>query len=378
MPVNELQQFREIAAFTAFTGTFPTVPTYEGIDVEMLTQGDTDPMFITLEIAQRGRVSANGLVYDDELVSALEAQLRESDAWRGHLGFFNNDDYPTSEIYWVGHTRVGDSTWAKGYVPPGETREDIRRKKAKGQKIGTSIFAYGNREWVDEDAGTWRITDMELISVDMVHAKRAALTTSQQFALTAESKQPKIAQQEADMPTREEIIQSLTVADLPQALRESIAREALQPVQAELTQARDQLAATESALVTANGLVQQYQQQAFNASLNAAVAACTEAWHVTTEAGKARVAQLHTMIRAAALAKLGGQLDAAQAAEAVKQAWEEHALIAESVQLAISGPPAVVASKAPATATGESVNPLEAYKSADGAKALLAKFGLVN
>lgn len=371
----ERQQFREVSAYTTFTGTFPTVPTYEGIDIDALTHGDADPMFITLEIAQRGRVSENGLIYDEALVGEIEQQLNEADAWRGHLGFFNQDDYPTSEVYWVGHVRVGDSTWAKGYIPPGVTREDVRRKKAKGQKIGTSIFAYGDREWVDEEAGTWRIVNLELISVDLVHAKRAALRTSQTFALTAESIQPQTQKlaQEDNMPTREEIIASLTLNDIPQTLRESIAREALQPVQNELAQAREQLTATQSALADANTLVQQYQQTAFESALSQAVESCTASWTVTTESGKARVAQLHTLIRNAALAKLAGAMDANKAAEAVKQAWDEHKLIAESVQLALSGPAAVVAPKSPAAVNG---SPLESYKTAEGAKALLAKFGL--
>lgn len=175
------------------------------------------------------------------------------------------------------------------------------------------------------------------------------------------------------MPTREEIIASLTLNDIPQTLRESIAREALQPVQNELTQAREQLTATQSALAEANTLVQQFQQAVFESALSQAVESCTASWTVTTESGKARVAQLHTLIRNAALAKLAGATDANKAAEAVKQAWDEHKLIAESVQLALSGPAAVVAPKSPAPVNG---SPLESYKTAEGAKALLAKFGL--
>jgi len=367
------QQFREVSAYTTFTGTFPTVPTYEGIDNEALTLGDNDPLYITLEIAQLGRVSQNGLIYDEATVTAIEEQLREADAWRGHLSVLNQDDYPTSEVYWVGHIRVGDSLWAKGYIPPGVTREDVRRKKAKGQKIGTSIYAYGDRETVDELAGIWRIANLELISVDLVHAKRAALRTSQTFALTAESIQSQKLPKEDIMPTREEIIASLTLNDIPQALRESIAREALQNAQNELAQVREQLTTTQAALADANTLVQQYQQAAFESALSQAVESCTASWKVTTESGKARVAQLRTIIHNAALAKLAGATDAAKVAEAVKQAWDEHKLIAESVQLALSGPAAVVAPKAPLAANASQ---LEAYKTAEGAKALLAKFGL--
>ncbi len=34
------EQFREVSAYTTFTGTFPTVPTYEGIDIDALTLGE--------------------------------------------------------------------------------------------------------------------------------------------------------------------------------------------------------------------------------------------------------------------------------------------------------------------------------------------------
>lgn len=367
------QRISELSALTAFNGSFPTVPTYDWIDVDALIEGDSDPMYVTLEIAQRGRVSANGLIYDDQLVNAIEAQLAEADSWRGHLGFFSQDEYPTSEIYWVGHMRVGDSTWAKGYVPPGETRTDMRRKKAKGQKVGTSITAYGEFEWADESQERFYLREVELISVDLVHAKRAAHQTSQQFALTRESIQNEQREKEADMPTREEILRSLTVADLPQALRESIQNEATQTLQTEMGQLRTQLQETETALATANGLVTQLQQAAFESAMSEAVATCTANWNVTTESGKARVAQLHAMIRNAATLKLAGANDPAKVGEAVKAAWEDHKLIAESVQLALSGPAAVVPAK---TTTTSEANGLSAYKTDEGRAALLAKFDL--
>lgn len=367
------QRISELSALTAFNGNFPVVPTYDWIDVDALTEGDSDPMFVTLEIAQRGRVSANGLIYDDQLVNAIEAQLAEADAWRGHLGFFNEDEYPTSEVYWVGHQRVGDSTWAKGYVPPGETRVDMKRKKAKGQKVGTSIYAYAVPEWADESEERYYLREVELISVDLVHAKRAAHQTSQQFALTRESIQHAQNKEEADMPTREEILRSLTVADLPQSLREQIQNEATQAVQAEVAQLRTQLAESEAALTTAHSIVTQLQAAAFETAISEAVATCTAGWVVTTEAGKARVAQLHTLIRNAAISKMAGSNDPAKVGEAVTAAWDEHKLIAESVQLALSGPAAVVA---PKTSTSETPNGLSAYKTEEGRAALLSKFGL--
>lgn len=176
-----------------FRGQYPDVPIYKAVDMELLTQGDDDPQFVTLAILGVNQISENGILYDEELVSAIEDQLQGEGGIRGHLGFFNGDDYPYDDVDWVGHLRDATGvTWAKGYVPPGPNREAIRRLRARGGRIGTSIYGYAQdvievEGYDDEDV--YRLIGFELHTLDLVHHKRASLKMGQWsgFSLTSES-----------------------------------------------------------------------------------------------------------------------------------------------------------------------------------------------
>lgn len=152
----------------------PIVETSPRVDVDLLTQGDDDPYYITQAVFEVDAISDNGLIYDEETVRAIEEQLIGAGGIRGHLGMLDFSAYPPDAIEWVGVMRDNRGvTWAKGYIPPGETREQIRIKQAVGAPLGTSIFAYAEPEEVDEN--TWRAQNIELITLDLVHPKRAAL-----------------------------------------------------------------------------------------------------------------------------------------------------------------------------------------------------------
>lgn len=173
-----------------FRGPIPEVSTYETVDVALLEQGDDDPMYVTLAVMKVDEVSDNGLLYDEALVASVERQLEGSGGIRGHLSFMNEFDYPVEAVHWVGHLRDDDGvTWAKGYIPPGETREDVRRKKATNGRIGTSIYGYAAELIEDEDRdGVYRLEDFDLITLDLTPGKRASLKMGQWsgFRITAE------------------------------------------------------------------------------------------------------------------------------------------------------------------------------------------------
>lgn len=203
-------------------GAIPDVPVYEDIDIDMLTQNDADPMFITLAILCVGEVSANGILYDEALVEAIESKLKGEGGIRGHLGFFTASDYPYREVWWVGHLRDASGiTWAKGYIPPGKNKEEIRMLKATQGKLGTSIYGYAEDvEDVEVEGGAdaLRLIDFTLVSLDLVHHEEASLKMGQWsgFHITAESVKRRVGvadsadvedtqpdiQEEADMPTK--------------------------------------------------------------------------------------------------------------------------------------------------------------------------------
>ncbi len=225
------------------------MPTYEHVDTNLLYEGDDNPFHITLAIAESGRTSANGLIYDEELVKRIESQLSGSGGIRGHLSDEElSTAYPVDEVSWIGHQRVNQTLWAKGYIPRGATREDIRRKMATGGQIGTSIFGSCQVEEAEEQQ--WRAVDFELESLDLVPAKRASLRMSGEFAITRELKSGEIeagdrdregepveiksiqkTQEEKTVPdkaekSKKDIIAELTVGDIPQTIREQIIKDA--------------------------------------------------------------------------------------------------------------------------------------------------------
>jgi len=338
-----------------FKGEIPDVPTYDLIDKELLYQGDSDPFHVTLAVMRVGEVSDNGLLYDAELVERIEEQLAGSGGIRGHLGFFNMDEYPVEEIHWVGHWRRDDGiTWAKGYIPPGETREDVRRKKATGGSIGTSIFGWGELEEVADDV--YKLRNFELETLDLVPAKRAALKMGawSGFKITKETEK------------QEEIMaeQELTMADIPEALREQIVREAtinaderVAKLQAELEQRNrcigemEQAAAAAQARITeleTAGAAQQtrideLEGAVFERQLIDQIAALTAGWNVTSEAGRKKVAALHDNMRLIVMAELNGCRDLATLRETVSNVWQQRfQVLAEAVIKELAGPPAIV------------------------------------
>src|SRR5882724_11905602 len=108
-------------------GDFPDVPTYPHVDTDLLYEGDASPFHVTLPIAEIGRVSDSGLDYDNELVTTIAEQMSSGiGGIRGHIpDEALSTAYPVDDVHWIGHLQQGKTLWAKGYVPPGITREDI-------------------------------------------------------------------------------------------------------------------------------------------------------------------------------------------------------------------------------------------------------------
>jgi len=206
-----------------FRGDFPEIAPDPRVDLETLTGGDDHPFFLTLPVGEVGKVSENGLRYDEALVEAIQEQVVGRGGIMGHIKHEERSTaFPIEDVDWVGVARQGTTLWGKAYIPPGEVREYVRRLKARGGKLATSIYGpYAQREALQD--GTHRIRGLRLESLDLAPAERAALKLGGMFGVTAQMEQSK-EDMEADMPlTKEQVIAELTVDEIPQALREQIA-----------------------------------------------------------------------------------------------------------------------------------------------------------
>ena len=329
-----------------FRGDFPTIPVDGRVDVTALTKGDEDPFFVTLPIARVGETSANGLLYDEELVTALQQQVVGRGGTMGHLKPEERDTaFPVEDVDWVGVQRVGDTAWAKGYVPPGEAREYIRRLMARKGQLATSIYGpFEQREPLQ--GGGWRAKGFRLEQLDLAPADRAALKLGGQFAVTAQMQTEPEIEEENDMGTKEEWIAELTAGDIPQTVREQIVQEwqAQSDTQnqiAELTKERD-AAKTQAAELQTQ--VEQYLVREFDARLDARVAELID-WQVKGEDAQAKLDSLKGQLKARILAEMGADRTVERITEIGDKVWAELKPLAEMVRDALAGPHAVISGK---------------------------------
>ncbi len=321
----------------------------------MLTEGDNSPFFITLAIAEVGRVSSNGLLYDKTLVDAIARQLQGSGGIQGHIpAGEESTNFPIDAVDWVGHVFENDVLWAKAYVPPGETREYIRRLKARSGKLGTSIFGYGEREFVDDDQSVWTSNNFDLHSVDLAPAKMAALSMGGDFIITAETTQSIDQDEEGNMP--------ISIHDVPDAVREQIIRQAQietdaqrvneletenADLQSRLAETEAQLGERDATITQQNQVIQNqrdtiasYRDAEFTAQIDTRIVEATD-WVVRDEKKRDRLQALRNQIRVAALAEMNaleGEADETAVETAIQTALDANQLIIETMRDALGGP----------------------------------------
>lgn len=389
-----------------FEGDYPTVATYAHVDTTLLYEDDPDPFHVTLRVAQIG-VSRNGLIYDEELVAQIGHELeRYADGIGGHIPDGEaSTAFPVAEVFWIGHARVDGVLWAKGYIPPGERRDDIRRKKALKGEIGTSVWGLAVREVVNSE-GHWRAIDFELEQLDLAPAKRQSLEKAGDFIITAEMGQNN---KEGVMPdlTKKEMIAELTVGDVPERIQEQIIKAAqikadaarvaelqqsVTEQEAKLTEQEQQIAElrqwgevvgeirtsvgvdneanllevvremhealsnmAERLGVDRTGIeVKVYElherigemaAETFQRSITDTVAELIN-WNPVTDAGKAKLTALRTVMAKRLTSELGEERDAEKVAEMAKSIYDtEFQVIAESTRDSLMGPGALVGGK---------------------------------
>lgn len=371
-------------------GNFPDVETYPHVDTALLYQGDeANPFHVILPIAEIGRVSANGLEYDEELVTAIAEQMSSgAGGIRGHIP----DDqlstaYPVDDVHWIGHKMDGKTLWAKGYIPPGQTREDIRMKKARGGNIATSIFGDAVKELSQNSTKkTWKARQFALEQIDLAPTKRAALKNKHGFVITREM------QEGEEMPDVREIT---SAAEVPVAIREQIIKEAEVAAKVEkVSELTTQVAEMETQIAelatykqivleirttlgkdtdTAAAVAEQHAmasklaemlgveysnvtitvqemhekikeiaKKEFEGAVDSKVAELTN-WNAQSDASKLKVASFRKTFRRNVLAELGGERAPEKIAEIATKLWdEEFSVLGALVVAELGGPNALI------------------------------------
>ena len=351
------------AGYSSWTEFAKSIPVYERVDLAALTEGDPDPFFLALDVLKLGATSLNGLTYDERLVSAIEKQLAGKGAILGHVPESAVDSaFPIEAMDWVGHVRIGDTTYAKGYMPPGQEREFVKRIMRRGGQLRTSIQGSGVRERINDSA--FRLRDFTLDRLDLVPASQAALRqhTSGQPIITSEMAQGD------PMPTES----NMTLADVPQAVREAILREAqvqadasrvseMQSLISELSASRDSAQARVSELESAlnegasriaeletrnsqyQTRIAELERLMFERTTESAISALTAGWQVRSEAGKAKLSAIHKQVRRAVLEALGDKRDETSIRETAQAVWnDEFQGLAEALRAELAGPAGIV------------------------------------
>lgn len=161
----------------ALRGDYPDVPLAEGVNLAELTEGDDNPMFITLPIAFVA-TSRNQVNYAEKDVIRIVNAVNTRNVV-GNLGHLPEWERPYTfdipPLRWVGATYNADTrtAWGKAYVLPTarDVRDYIRASKAANAEIGTSIYGYAD---VDIDGNIVGET-LVLENIDLAHPMRLGM-----------------------------------------------------------------------------------------------------------------------------------------------------------------------------------------------------------
>lgn len=328
-----------------FRGPFPDIQTAPRVDIDALTSGDDDPFFITLPVARVGEVSTNGLEYDEALVQAIYEQVVSKGGILGHIpDEARATAFPIENVDWVGAQRQGNTLWAKGYIPPSEAREYIRRLKARGGKLATSIYGPGEK-LPGSKPDSYRMDRFSLESLDLAPADRAALKLGGAFAVTAQMEQEN-EDKEPEMD-KNEILAELTVKDVPQAVREQIIGDwkDTHDTETRIAELEQQNADAQSLIQELQKTIEGYKASEFDATLDARVAELVD-WNVKGDEAKEKVQAFRRMVRQRIVGELGDERAADKVGDVAETVWAEMKPLAETLRDALAGPAAVVNGRA--------------------------------
>ena len=326
-----------------FRGDFPNVPIAAGVDFDALKAGDDDPMMVTLPIIPKiGATSRNGLLYDDALADSIVTQINAKRP-EGIFGHLKDEErataYPAPAAIWVGAKKEGGQVWAKAFITDPDAKARIKRLKAAGSQIATSIYGKGIYEQT-QTQGVRRLTSFDLESLDFAPPGRAALQNGAMPYVTAET-----TQENPEMD-KSQLIAELTVSDIPQTLQEQIIKEAKAntATQTQISELQQAVKDRDAMVSELQSTIAEYRQQQFTAALDARIAELTN-WQVKGEDAEKKLKAFRNTFKSHVVNKLGDERTAEKVSEVVDAVWSDLQPLAETVRDALAGPAAVVSSR---------------------------------
>lgn len=145
----------------------------DGVNLEELTKGDKNPLFVTKEVLHEG-VSVNKREYDRKMIKEVYKQIlqKKPNAYKGHIIPEQRDSAnPNSRTIWIGAgLKEVDgklAVYAKGYVLPKEVKfkDYLRRAVAAGKEIPTSIHGM-SEVFFDSVKKVIKVAKFDLESID--------------------------------------------------------------------------------------------------------------------------------------------------------------------------------------------------------------------
>jgi hypothetical protein len=215
------QLLGEIAILTPAEAAGYDVPFAQGFDIEKLKAVDEDPFFVTVSVRPGRGDQGSGALYDESILKSLETQFNEKRP-PGYKGHQDPDkvswEYREAVTAWVGAQFVSDSDGngqllVKGYVP--RTAEDLRTQlklAESGADVVNSVSIFGVR-----DVEGNKVTKFDLWSLDWTPKGRAGMET-ELIGVSGE-------QAKEDVVTREEVIASLKLNEVPAHLATALRAE---------------------------------------------------------------------------------------------------------------------------------------------------------
>lgn len=202
----------EIAILTPSEAVGYDVPFAAGFDLEKLKETDEDPFFVTVAIKPGRGDQGAGPLYDDDILKSLERQFNEKRP-PGYKGHQDPDkvswEYREAVTAWVGAQYVADADGqgqllVKGYVP--RTADDLRTQlklAESGADVVNSVSIFGIRDTEGD-----LVKNFELWSLDWTPKGRAGMETELVGVSGEQTKEEGV--------TREEVIASLKLEDVPE------------------------------------------------------------------------------------------------------------------------------------------------------------------
>jgi hypothetical protein len=358
----ERETIHELGLSSSLRAKTPSIPNAPGVDIAALTAGDAAPVFVTLKLAEVGRVSKNGLLYDDLLVDAIVEQINQKRPG-GIFGHIKPEDrstaFPIPHGLWVGAVKDGKTAWGKAYIRDKQAAEYVRHLQAVKGKLGTSIFGTGIPVEVEE--GVKRLTDFTLEQLDFAPPERASLQMDSELTLTTEMENgdPTVNQDEL-----KSFIQQMSDDDLMACVgddrvgtiaeqwmkkkkKKMVAAEFVSEIsdadRTQIAELNAQNAAQARELTILRQRVAEYEAREFDEGLDALVLKAID-WKTLDAKQEKRVNGLRKQLRKAVIEELDGRQDLSFANAKIAEIMqsEDFLAVAEAVRDSLAGGAAIV------------------------------------